>query len=443
MADVLIVSIAAGGGHKAAMFSLAETLRRYTPHLITETLESRVHDVETLHRFSYTANDALYNVGYQASDFTLVQTLYRAATYPILRALADELRPLVATQRYTTIISTHFLQTMALLLLKHETGDTSRIVSYVPDFDDSSIHFPAYKHVLPDAALAQSPRFLAKVRKKYGLPTTRLKQAGFVPRSEFTASRSMPVLQARQNLASWSIPFTMQPDVNAFTLTVAGGSYWVLEVYEQVKRVAESAVFRWESAQILVACGNNTDAYRKYTELHHTLHAENPHVCIIPLPFLNYEQMATLYRASDAVLLSGLAPATMYELIETSSAVPFIHRINPGPERYNLHYCVQHNLGHYVPDAEDLRTLIERCSWQPAKLDMLRQNFVQAAVVERDAAQFRARETADFIAALTTEHHAPVFGKASLSSRINKQRLSQSKYANAMIAKMFDKPSVG
>ena len=41
---------------------------------------------------------------------------------------------------YDAVISTHFMQTYALLKAKHTLGLPTKIIAYVPDFDHSCIH---------------------------------------------------------------------------------------------------------------------------------------------------------------------------------------------------------------------------------------------------------------------------------------------------------------
>jgi hypothetical protein len=129
-------------------------------------------------------------------------------------------------------------------------------------------------------------------------------------------------------------------------------------------------------------------------------------VRIIPLPFMNYEQVATVYRASDALMLSGIAPATLYELIEARAGTPIVQRINPGPERYNLDYVQSRQLGLYEPETDDFIRLLGRLSHSPHLLEEYNDDFRAAAERERIAALRRTGEMARFIERVAfTETH--------------------------------------
>lgn len=398
MKKVVIMSVAAGGGHKTAMLSIARTLSEYAPSLEVECFESKVESLDALHRNSYTLNEGLYDALYKVGDLQVVQDVWSVIFLPLMKKLMDEFRPLMQSGEYDVIISTHFVQTFAMVKLREELGASVKILAYIPDFDESSVHFAGYKGNRADGAIAQSPRFLAKLHKRFGVPRHALQQAGYVTREEFTAVRNLSKEEALRRVAA--LPFQGAESISGdrMTFVAAGGSFWVSEIYKEIKQLGESEnALNWRNAQILVVCGHNEDAYRDYMLLQEELSVNNPEVRIVPLPFMNAEQLALVYRASDAVMLSGIAPATLYELIEAQAGQPVIRRVNPGPERFNLKYILDRNLAISTPAKEDFLKLMIDLSNSPARLAELNQEHHKAAEQERTFAQRRAKNMAMFI----------------------------------------------
>jgi hypothetical protein len=129
MTNVLIVSLAAGGGHLAAMFSIERALQEHTPAVSTECFESKLQSLDQIHRSSYTFSDNLYNWLYRAGDLTVVQDVASVVVQPIIQEIADELRPVFESKVYDAVVSTHFFQTHALLKLKKELGLRTKIIA--------------------------------------------------------------------------------------------------------------------------------------------------------------------------------------------------------------------------------------------------------------------------------------------------------------------------
>ncbi|MCS6809579.1 MAG: hypothetical protein RML40_12170, partial [Bacteroidota bacterium] len=408
MARVVIMALTAGGGHKSAMYSIARALHEYAPALEVECFESRVNTIDEVHRISYSSFETLYDALYKASDIEVVQDVSSAVfAKTIIKNFMDEYRPYIANKDIQVIISTHFAQTHAMLRLRAEMNAPTKIVAYIPDFDDSSVHFADYKGVRPDAAIAQSPRFLAKLHRRFGVPRYALQQAGFITKPEFSAVRSLTKQEALRQVMN--LPFdgvaNLYPEKRTFV--AAGGSFWVSEIYRDIRELCLNGAFCWDNVQILVVCGQNSEAYQAYRALHEELTLRNSAVRIVPLPFMSAEQLALVYRASNAVMLSGIAPATLYELIETQAGQPVIRRINPGPERYNLKYIVERKLAIPALTQEEFLAHMSTFSRLSHILDESNYAFSQAAEHERTLARRRAQNMALFIEYLATTHTLP------------------------------------
>jgi len=179
---ILIVSVNAGGGHTAAMYSLLLSLQRFAPYVGVECFTSPNRVLEPLHRLAYTHGASLYNVVYKATAHsTALRKMYFGMVYSSIRAFSGELAPLMG--QYDAVISTHFMQTYALLKAKHTLGLPTKIIAYVPDFDHSCIHVPCYASLRVDAVLAQGTLLLKKLAHLYSFTPERLQACWLSPAS--------------------------------------------------------------------------------------------------------------------------------------------------------------------------------------------------------------------------------------------------------------------
>src|SRR5215510_15581310 len=264
---ILIVSVNAGGGHTAAMYSLLLSLQRFAPYVDVDCFTSSNRVLEHIHRLAYTKGVYLYNAFYKATAHsTALRKAYFGVSYPSIRALYSELAPLL--DAYDAVISTHFMQTYALLKAKHTLGVPTKIIAYVPDFDHSCIHVPCYAGLSVDAVLAQGTALLAALARHDDFAPERIQRAGFLARPAFTDVRALSPVQARERVAALDIPLVSRLRAEAFTVVVTGGAYWTMGLYDVLKRLAcypttrTTPAFTRPTNQILVVCGHNTRAYR-------------------------------------------------------------------------------------------------------------------------------------------------------------------------------------
>jgi UDP-N-acetylglucosamine:LPS N-acetylglucosamine transferase len=403
---ILIVSVNAGGGHTTAMYSLLLSLQRFAPDVHVEYFTSPNQTLEHIHRLAYTKAAYLYNAFYKATaQHTALHKAYFGVTYSSIRSFYSELAPLLGA--YDAVISTHFMQTYALLKAKHTLGLPTKIIAYVPDFDHSYIHVPSYANLRVDAVIAQGSLLLEKLVRLYNFAPERIQRAGFLPRTTFTDVRTLSAAQARERVAALPIPLVSHLRADAFTVVVTGGAYWTMGLYGVLKHLASCSAngatpaFTQPANQILLVCGHNTKAYRAYSDLRQATGLN-----VIPLPFLPAEQLAAVFRSADATVLASAAPATLYELLEARAGPLLVHRINPGPEQANLSFLLQHRLASYLPDPQDLRHALLRLSASPQSRIHWQQAFWPAAERERAAARERAQQNAQFIVHVATQQEA-------------------------------------
>jgi hypothetical protein len=407
---ILIVSVNSGGGHTTAMYSLLLSLQRFAPYVNVESFTSPNRVLEHLHRLAYTKGSSLYNAFYKAmAHSTALRKAYFGVTSPSIRSLYRELAPLLGG--YDAVISTHFMQTYALLKAKHTLGISTKIIAYVPDFDHSCIHVPCYAGLCVDAVLAQGTRLSAKLARLYNFAPERMQCAGFLPRATFTDVRALSATQARERVATLDVPLVSHLRADAFTVVVTGGAYWTMGLYSVLKHLASypangaTPVFTQPTNQILLVCGHNTKAYRAYNHLRHTTGLN-----VIPLPFLPAEQLAAVFRSADVTVLASVAPATLYELMEAKAGPLLVHRINPGPEQDNLSFLLQHRLAHYLPNPPELLDVLLMLSASPQSRACWQQVFWQAAERERAAARERARQNTELIVHVAAQQEACPIG---------------------------------
>ncbi len=403
---ILIVSVNAGGGHTTAMYSLLLSLQRFAPDVNVGYFASPNRTLEHIHRLAYTKASYLYKAFYNATGHSTVwHKAYFGVTYSSIRSFYNELAPLLG--EYDAVISTHFMQTYALLKAKYTLGLATKIIAYVPDFDHSYIHVPCYANLRVDAVLAQGTLLLEKLARLYNFAPERIQRAGFLPRSTFTDVRTLSAAQARERVAALDIPLVSHLRADAFTVVVTGGSYWTMGLYSVLKHLASCSVngatpaFTRPANQILLVCGHNAKAYRAYSNLRHTTGLN-----VIPLPFLPAEQLAAVFRSADATVLASVAPATLYELLEAKAGPLLVHRINPGPEQGNLAFLLQHRLASYLPDPQELRQVLLRLSASPQSRVHWQHAFWPAAERERAAAHARAHQNAEFIVHVAAQKEA-------------------------------------
>ena len=388
------------------MQSLLLSLQRFAPEVNVAHFTSPNRALEHLHRLAYTKGAYLYNAFYKATAHsTALRKAYFGVTYPSIRSFYNELVPLLG--EYDAVISTHFMQTYALLKAKYTLGLPTQIIAYVPDFDHSCLHVPSYANQRVDAVIAQGTVLLAQLARLYNFTPERLQRAGFLPRVAFTDVRTLSAVQARKRVAAWAIPLVSHLRADAFTVVVTGGSYWTMELYSVLKQLASSPAngippaFTRSANQILIVCGHNTRAYRAYRHLRQTTGLN-----IIPLPFLSAEQLAAVFRSADATLLASVAPATLYELIEAKAGPLLVHRINPGPEQANLSFLLQHHLAQYLPNPQALCHALLRLSASAPLRAHWQQAFWERAEHEREAARERARQNTEFIVHVAARQEA-------------------------------------
>lgn len=396
---ILLVSLQAGGGHRAALDSLKQSLQRFTPHVHVESFISATTRLDHAHRLAYTTSPRLYDLVYNATaQRALWHRLFFTMTWPLIRDVYNELIAHGALHSYDAVISTHFMQTYALLKAKKVLGLAGKIIAYVPDFDDSCLHFPRYQGLQVDAVIAQGPLLLSRLAQLYSFPQERMQRGGFLPRHAFTEAGALSVAQAREHVARLDVPLASQLRPDVFTIVLTGGTYWAMQLGGLLRALADCPAgvtmpaWTLPAMQILVVCGHNDKAYEAYQHLRYATGLR-----LIPLPFLPAESLAAVFRSADVTVLTSVAPATLYELLEAHTGSLLVYRVNPGPERFNLAFFLRHNLGQYVPHAPTLAQMLSIFERSPDSRAQSQQAFCQAAACERTAARLRAQQTAKFI----------------------------------------------
>jgi len=394
MSSILITSILAGGGHIAAMHALKRAFVEIGAQDSVHTFESSLKHIDRSHRFLNTKLPQFYQFCYDSmcasSGF---RQCYHVLSHFSLKPIEDELMHYLENRSFDLVISTHFMQTYALLKIRHKKRAHFLIGSYIPDFDANPILFPHYKNKYPDIGIAQSLDFLNTLCRHTSLkPEQTALKAGFLPRIEFSLCE-LTKIQARQELLS-QLPkhthlSTYQIDPNKTTIIVTGGSFWSALIFNSIQEIAQTESIDWARTQILIACGYNQHAVLQYNNLAQSL--QKP---IIPLGFLSAPLMALFMRSADITVLSGLAPATLYELLESQAGPILVHRANAGAEKFNLTHFQKQKLVEYVPLVSDLITRLSLWTTQKDTLEIETRLFLTRAIQEKKEAHARALKVA-------------------------------------------------
>src|SRR5262249_5843831 len=154
------------------------SLQRFAPYVDVEHFISHNRELEHLHRLAYTTCPYLYNAFYKATAYsTALRKAYFRVMASSIRAFYSEFAPVLG--EYEVVISTHFMQTYALLKAKYTLDVPTKIIAYVPDFDSSCIHVPAYAGLCVDAVIAQGPTLVAALARGDNFGPARIQRAGF------------------------------------------------------------------------------------------------------------------------------------------------------------------------------------------------------------------------------------------------------------------------
>ena len=87
---ILIVSVNAGGGHTAAMYSLLLSLQQFAPYVDVECFTNPDRVLEHIHRLAYTKGASLYQAFYKATAHsTVLRKVYFGMTYSSIRAFCS------------------------------------------------------------------------------------------------------------------------------------------------------------------------------------------------------------------------------------------------------------------------------------------------------------------------------------------------------------------
>jgi len=382
MKKVAILAIKAGGGHMAAMHSLKRALVKHQKDIKVETVISKDSSIEKAHIFLNTKIPLLYSFGYFLSDynfFGLIRIL--KSILPIKDPYWRDFKHLFNDPKIEVIMSTHYLITEQLLRMKRKFKSSKKIVAYVPDFDLSRVHFPSVFGTVPDAVISQSPYFLAKLHRNFGIPYENLVEAGFLSSKEFQNGVENSESSNKIELNDYKLK-----------ILIAGGSIWTERIAKKIQSLTKKEKELWKKVQFIVITGGFSKGIRKYKQI-----SKNTNLDFLILDHLNQEDLANVYKHSDLAILASLAPATLYELIETETRPIIVTRINKGQEKYNLEYALSRKLIEWKPKTIDLyqylKSFIEDAEFQSTKKSF----FESSHRNELNEARENSKNVANFI----------------------------------------------
>jgi UDP-N-acetylglucosamine:LPS N-acetylglucosamine transferase len=355
---ILLAMITAGNGHKAP----AEALRAGLEKLYPGQFEIDVLD------FAAEIGDTIFDkftkdtwnwmlrhpwsayYGQLLLEWVVPRALTRWFTARMLRHHARNAAFFVRG-RYDLLVSTHYFTVQALSDARRKFKVTMPLVGICTDPFDGHVLW-ADEHA--DEIIVNSPR-AKRTLERNGVRPERVRVFGYPLGLQFTAQK--------QDRASAREELGLQPG-QLTVLQSAGGEGQGGQLEDFVQAVLEADL----DVQYVVACGRN----EKLLERLNDLKAQYPHSKTHLEPRGYISNMHTYLAATDVVLGKAGASTTLEAL---ATGHPMFHTsfVNQS-EKTNVEFCVEHRVGRYLPEPEDLVRTLRRFLEHPADLERLRAN---------------------------------------------------------------------
>ena len=333
MKRVSIISINAGGGHIAAMNSLAQILSSSKKFDVSTYIIKDSH-LDNLHKNLVFYFPFFYEFLYNLSKLPLPNLInnLRILVAAKVNKLDNQILPFLYNS--DIIISTHFIITEQLLRLRHNNNLKVKIVNYIPDFDEANIHKVHYKSKYCDGYIAQSPNLVQSFLNK-NIPAI---EGRFIPSSNFnrTDRSNTELLSILNNGLENKIKLNFDKPI----ICVTGGAMWAKRLMPRLKYLWKNDKANKYIPQYIIVTGKNRSFFDQLLKSKDKYTGAN----IQAVPFLNSKQLASLYKLSSIILMASIAPASLYEIGATNNAVIVLGRKNPGQEYFNARYAKENNL---------------------------------------------------------------------------------------------------
>lgn len=330
---ILVVSINAGGGHIAAMNSIADILVKSKAFKVDRYIIQNSH-LDNFHKNLVYYFPVLYELLYNLGKLPLWHffNTIRIRLAAKINRLDDELIPII--KNIDVVISTHFMITEQLLRLRDIHDLDFKIINYIPDFDKVNIHKVNYKGKYCDGYIAQSSEFTKDMNSKnYNSIVGR-----FIPSSDFQYINKP--YNELLNILNKDLSHHIELDFSKPIICITGGALWAKRLLPRLKKLWRDENINKSGVQYIVITGRNESFYSSFEKIKKRYPIAN----IQAVPFLNSYQLSALYNISSIVLLASIAPASLYEIGAIAKPIVVLGRKNPGQEYYNAQYAEKNNL---------------------------------------------------------------------------------------------------
>lgn len=366
---VLITSVDAGGGHVAVMDSLDKTLNRPSEDKQVKVVKyySKQKFYDSIYRLMARSPRLLEFIHY--SSIRLVRW---CKSLVVLPELAGARKVLKAT-RPNIVICTHPFQSLAFKQLRDKLHLSYKIVTCICDYGDPKEYMeyaPGVDHYLvrDETTRQEALKYLPdeshsvlifgtvvdEVFEKYG------RMADDEVAKEFETF-------LKETFGAKAAEY----DPNKPSLLFIGGSGWVRKSKKLIKRFADSARYN-----LLVCCGKDQQLRTELCNMEG----------LFCFDFLSHDKLALIERAADSVVMSTLAPASMYELLTINHYPLFVHRYHARQEAPHIQLLSDWKIGFYEPDDQKMMQLVEDYLANPAKYQEYLENGAKRCADEQKKA---------------------------------------------------------
>lgn len=267
--------------------------------------------------------------------------------------LVDECVWLLDKEKPDIVIGTHFSQFQASKIAERILKINPLSIETFLDYGAKSASEVPYNIFLrPDYSIIYDEYAKSWLAKKMRANKDYFVFGGHKARNEFREivdkyKTKHNALKEIQNVFK-GYPYDQISSEKTTILITSGGGGTVQRVYKLLKRIAslqKNNLDFLNKYQFFIICGSNKGFFNKIQKIRSIrLSWQN----FFPFSWLNPKQYAHLQFASDYPVLYSIAPATMFELLETKCLPIIVHKLRGDHEKGNANYLVENNVGKYV-----------------------------------------------------------------------------------------------
>jgi len=350
---VLICSIWAGSGHNSAGDLYAQILKKderfEVIRYISPTRFVDSHYSSITKYFPWVYNMIIKYAPTMLSDFI---TLYAYR-------LVDESVWLMAKEKPDIVIGTHFSQFQALKIAQRILKISPLSIETFLDYGTKSASEVPYNlYLRPDYSIVFDKSAQDWLSNRMRNNPQYYIYGGHKAREEFTnivkkyKTKKNAIKHIQDTFNGY--PYDQISSEKTTILITSGGGGTVQRVYKLLKKIAQlqkGNLDFLDKYQFFIICGSNKGFYDKIMRIRKIrLSWQN----FFPFSWMDAKKYAHLQYASDYPVLYSVAPATMFELLQTKCLPIIVHKLRGGHEKGNADFIVNNNVGKYINRMDQL-----------------------------------------------------------------------------------------